>query len=580
MATISANEFLKGGKVTLAQEGFQPPSQPTQSESYSQNVISQVKGNIQEGAQSLTASGEGKMNPLLAGANIAKNVSGALIAPLTQLPGLKQLGEGFGKAGQAIVDSKAYSPVVDTLANNVSPEVLGGISDTAETALNMTALQGGIESVKKGYNYTAGKINQVKGTFPDGGGGSESANIMNRVARLKPTDATRFEDMSGMTHGEYLKQTGNFGPPDKIIANESTKFVKSKNSVDLELSKLPGVYQDGAITDALTGLYERAVKTSGDNTPSPYLKQVQDWMAKNKQGGLTMDEINGVKRLYEREVKLGYNKLNNPDGVAQATNIDNALREWQVKKAETLGFKNIGELNKQTQLSKFLINKLGDQLVGKNGLNGISLTDWIVLSGGSPEAITGFLTKKFFSSATVQSKIAELLNRGNPVKGQITPDVGQSKVLQLPAPTSGFRSQIEGSTPIRIAPKGSNIEMTSKEGIIPSTKISQSVSTKETQSLPEPSTRPKKINMQGGYIKNPFANIPENDWKFLSDFSSKVKNKQSVSKNDYVLIKKIFKENKLQIPNTPRKTADYIATINDAMAQKSLDSEMDNNLKN
>lgn len=277
-----------------------------------------------------------------------------------------------------------------------------------------------------------------------------SAGIMNRVARLKPTDATQFEKISGKTHGQYLTETGNFGSPEKIISNEAQKFTQSMKAVDNELDNLPGVYKDGSIQDALNQLVDKARSVSTENVPSPYLSQVEQLMSKYKSGGLTMREINEVKRLFERNVKLGYNKLLNPEKVETATNIDNSLRKWQLQKAKDLGFKNIDSLNKQTQISKFLVNKLGDQLIGQSGLNSLNLTDWVMLSGGNPTAVSGFLTKKFFSSRAVQAKIAEILNSGEPVKGQILPEVS-------PTVENTLRGQFPSGTMLELPPGGSSV---------------------------------------------------------------------------------------------------------------------------
>lgn len=293
-----------------------------------------------------------------------------------------------------------------------------------------TAIGGAIPLVGAGLN-AAGKATSklanktVDKLTPD------SASIMDRVARLKPTDATKFKKLAGKSHGEYLRETGNFGTPDKIIESEAKKFSKSVKSVDNTLAKLKGNFKDGSIDDALNGILDKAKNTSGANVKSPYLKRVTELLNKNNEVGLSMTEINEVKRLFEKNVKLGYNKLTNGDMVEKATNIDTALRKWQVLKAKELGFKNIDKLNKQTQLSKFIIDKLGDQVVGKSGLNGVSLTDWIMLSGGDPTAVGGFLTKKIFSSNTVQSKIAQIANKGK-IKGQIKPNLSKLKPPRLP----------------------------------------------------------------------------------------------------------------------------------------------------
>lgn len=255
----------------------------------------------------------------------------------------------------------------------------------------------------------------------------ESASIMNRVARLSPTESATFEKMAGMSHGEYLTKTGNFNNPETIIRNEAEKFIASKNEVDTALSQLPGEYKTGAIDDVLEGIISRAKETSGTNVKSPYLDRALELKVKHDTKGLTMSEINEAKRLYEKNVKLGHNKFNNPVAVEKATNIDNAVREWQVKKADELGFSNIKDINQQTRLSKYLVDKLGKKLAGESGNNALSLTDWIMLSGGEPSSVAGLLTKKIFSNKSVQSRIAKML-AGEPTIPFIKADITGAKL--------------------------------------------------------------------------------------------------------------------------------------------------------
>lgn len=409
------------------------------------------------------------------GAGMAANT---LEQTAMEIPGVKQVAKGFG-AGVNWLATSDISPIKhlgDVIGSNKTLQTAvqlydtdQNFKDTVDAVANIARLGGDIDSAVNSANFTANVTNKViknlKETTPvlspdappSGPSGIESlaqdtsAGIMNRVARLKPTDATRFEQMAGKTHGEYLKETGNFGSPDEVIAKEAQKFTNSMNEVDNALGKLPGVYKDGSLADALKELWTKAKATSSNNVKAPYLDQVRNWIKQYNEGGLTMKDINGVKRLFEKEVKLGYNKLINGEKVAQATNIDTALRKFQFKQAEKLGFKNIGELNKQTQISKFLVDKLGDQVIGQNGLNSISLTDWIMLAGGNPESVAGFLTKKFFSSKAVQAKIAQILNDGE-VKGPITPDLQptvenslrtafpQGRKFELPAGNMGVQS--------------------------------------------------------------------------------------------------------------------------------------------
>lgn len=313
------------------------------------------------------------------------------------------VGAASGAMGGAGREIGAGGDIGDITGSTIGGAVAGGLFGGA--------IPGAVQAAKAIPKIVPG-IKETAQKAPE--------NIMNRVARLKPTDAQKFEKLAGETHGSYLSKTGNLGTPDEIIKKEAEKFATSKSSVDDTLAKLKGRYKVGIIRDTLAELQAKAKSVSTKNVKSPYYKEVSDLIKSYNKNGLSMSEINSVKRLYEKNVKLGYNKLLNAKEVEKATNIDNALREWQVKKASELGFKNIKELNKQTQLSKFIIDKLGDQIIGSNALNSVNLTDWIVLSGGNPTAVGAFLTKKFFSSKAVQSKLAEYLKQGE-ARGLIEP---------------------------------------------------------------------------------------------------------------------------------------------------------------
>jgi len=427
------------------------------------------------------------------GAGLAAN---AIEKTAEQIPGVKQ---AFGAVGAGINWLSESAPI-KAIANQIGEsktlqEVTNlydtdqNFKDSVDAVANIVRLGGDVQMAAAAVNFTKNVTNKIINrvetlkTSPSGTPPSseptpllspegqalvdkvvpDSATIMNRVARLKPTDAAKFEKLTGgKTHGEYLTETGNFKAPDEIIKNESSKFSSTLQAKDAELAKLPGLFKDGSIDDALTGLVEKAKSTSGTNIKSPYLDQVLSLQNKAKTTGLTNEEINIVKRLYEKEVKLGYNKLLNADKVEQATNIDSALRAFQDETAKKLGFTNIPELNKQIQISKFLIDKLGDQIVGQNGLNGVGLSDWVILAGGDPTAVGAFLVKKFFSTKGIQAKIAEYLNKGK-IKGQATPEttitpeninrqINPEGNLALPAPAEGA-SKVQINTPINLPAK-------------------------------------------------------------------------------------------------------------------------------
>jgi hypothetical protein len=453
MQTLSADAFKQKYGTATAEAFKQPQQSAPDNGGYVQNLTNAVGGDL---ANRIDRFNTIQNNPDTGavtkgvqmfgqGAGLAANT---IEQTVLQAPGIKQAAQAVGTGINWLATSE-LSPIKhlgDVIGSSKTLQAATHLydtdqsfKDTIDAVGNIVRLGGDVSTVLDSANFAANVTNKVirkvKDAAPDviapikekvsSMTADASPQIMNRVARLKPTDMTSFEKMSGgQTVGDYLSNTGNFGAPDKIITNEATKFTNSIQAVDSELAKLPGVYKNGAVTDALDGLMEKAGSVSGNNVKAPYYTQVQDLLRKNASTGLTMDEINIVKRLYERNVKLGYSKLLNADKIEQATNIDSAMRNWQVDQAAKLGFTNISELNKQTQLSKFLINKLGDQLIGQAGLNGVNLTDWVVLGGGNPSSVAAFLTKKFFSSKAVQAKMAEFLKQGGttgPVKANVVP---------------------------------------------------------------------------------------------------------------------------------------------------------------
>jgi len=92
-----------------------------------------------------------------------------------------------------------------------------------------------------------------------------------------------------------------------------------------------------------------------------------------------MKEINEVKRYFERNNKFTYGRdITAAQKTQRATNVDSAVRERQMKLAEENGFTNLKEMNKETQASKFIMDKLAKNEAGRLGNNAVTITDWIV----------------------------------------------------------------------------------------------------------------------------------------------------------------------------------------------------------
>ncbi len=368
----------------------------------------------------------------------------AAFTPIMEAPGIKQASEYVGsklaettpiqkfaewsqKHPEAAKDIQNVLDISGLFGGGASAKPLAkAVEEAGSKALKTVG-----ETAQKAVSNIPGSVGEL-GQKVARATGNAPESIMTRIARLNPTEEVAFTKVAGKSPGQYLVDTGNFGDPESILSKEAQKFSTSKSSVDEALAQLPGEFQYGPVADGLLELVKKGKKVATQNVPAEFADRAEQLLKKHQLQGLNMSEINEAKRLIEKELKLGYNKALNPDAVQKATNIDSAIRKWQVEKADYLGFKNIRELNKQTQISKFLIDKLGNKVVGQQALNNIGLTDWIVLSGGDPASIGIFLAKKFFSQKSVQARIAKLLNNKE-VKGIIKPKTFQpAGLLQQP----------------------------------------------------------------------------------------------------------------------------------------------------
>jgi hypothetical protein len=108
------------------------------------NIKNDVVSNVQEGADTYTQAREGKKNPILAGFGIARNVTGAMVAPVTQTVGAA-LGTVVNPVVNAIANKVSDSTAVQDFAAIMDkhPDLGNAINDLTQTGLNMTVVGGG-----------------------------------------------------------------------------------------------------------------------------------------------------------------------------------------------------------------------------------------------------------------------------------------------------------------------------------------------------------------------------------------------------------------------------------------------------
>lgn len=363
---------------------------------------------------------------------------------------------------------------------------------TVGSVIKQTALGGALGGVTGGV--LGGALPIVPALYK----GMKPEKIMQRVARVNALDQEKFARTAKESIGEYLVKRGIYGNDDQIVNQLARRFSESKAVADDALAKLQGNWKNGAVSDALSDLAEREARVSSKNVPSRDMARVSELSNKHKTQGLTMSEINEVKRLYERNVKLGYLKERNNDMVARSTGIDDAIRTWQFSQADKLGLKNLGAINKETQLAR----QLGDALLKKNsragGNNAFGLTDAILISGGDPQAISMLIAKKTFGSKGVQSAIAKKLAPDATV-GTPTAIFGKRATNQeifpptvIPSGESSFGTLNLGKKPVSAGGTSVSIPVKEAKATLDSSKPKPQQLLPKAESVSLPPTLPPK----------------------------------------------------------------------------------------
>lgn len=265
--------------------------------------------------------------------------------------------------------------------------------------------------------------------------------LMQRVARVSKGKQAKFEDRAGESVGEYLVKRGIFGTPDQLVDQLYTRMQQSMSRLDRAVSSVKGNYRKPAIKNALDELVVRESKVGGVGRTSKDGLRIRELAKKHSNEGLTLSEINEVKRLYERNVKLDYVQDINPVGLERAKRIDTSLRLLVEEEAAKKGITIVRELNRETSLARQLADDLGAEYSGKAGNNIVGLTDWIILAQATnnPTAAAGFMAKKFFGSEKVMSATSQLLARNKAVLKEL-PVPG--KAVNQP-PISGYAAFLE-----------------------------------------------------------------------------------------------------------------------------------------
>lgn len=354
--------------------------------------------------------------------NKAEEVIGGGVQKVASSPTAQKIGEGYQKLPEGVKQTLGD-------VGNVGMGGLG-LADALVAPGAVKLLKEGIESFVKAGIPEFG----TKGITAARSSGLSPEALMQRVARVSKGKQAEFERRANQSVGEYLVERGIFGDPDEITQQLYTRMQQSKDSIDEGLKQVGGQYKNESVADALEALAEREARVSTSRVPSPDSARVSALLKKHGREGLTLSEVNEVKRLYERNVKLDYLRDNVSDKVAQANNTDANLRTFIEDTAFKNGYKTVKETNRETYLAKQLLDDLGAEYAGQAGNNLVSLSDAMFLAeaASNPSALAAFSLKRVMGSKTAMSAVAKLIAGKRGAKGIPTNEID---LPRLPAPT-------------------------------------------------------------------------------------------------------------------------------------------------
>lgn len=235
-------------------------------------------------------------------------------------------------------------------------------------------------------------------------------HTLQNMNRLTKWEQSKFKSIVWESQGEWMNNRGIVAGGESAVDQLAEYFVNSKKKVDEALQTIEGEYKNPYLD-----MMAKEASEFAENTLSKEAWRIKELAQKAETQGLTMSEINEVKRFYEKNNKFTYGKdITAGEKSVRATNIDNNVREWQMDIAEENGFWNLRELNKETQASKFLLDKLVKNNDGSFGNNFFTLTDYITAVWlWDITALPWIFTKKMMSSDWFRTNYAKIINKIN-----------------------------------------------------------------------------------------------------------------------------------------------------------------------
>lgn len=248
--------------------------------------------------------------------------------------------------------------------------------------------------------------------------------VVQNINRMTKKQQEKFKQMSGgIEQWEFQNKRWL-----KTLDDLADHLTKNLEQLDTAMETINWRFKSKQLDNVVNDVVEYATDTEDKQA-----WRLQELARKNSEWWLTMPEINEIKRYYERTTIFDYLKDNsNSKKTRTATNRDTALREWQQQIAEEAWLDNLKELNKETQLTKYILDNASDWQSWTKGNNPITLTDWIVAAWGglNMKWIESLVWKKIYQSTWFQNWLVDVLNYLGGREIEEWPTVDMEKIQQ------------------------------------------------------------------------------------------------------------------------------------------------------
>ena len=294
-------------------------------------------------------------------------------------------------------ENPAASILVWKAASNPK-QVLQWVKDTAKTVKNVvknpiqtlwTVAKETKQALKAGYQWP--KLNWQK--FAE--------TLSTKANRFNALDEQKFTEMTGETPWEFAVKRGMNKTGQEAVNKSVENWQESMKQADDAFQSIDGQFRFTWKGKDYLNEMANDLKNRLKNTESPKADRIARLSAKYDIEGLSMPEINELKREYARNFKYTWEQRTS-ESAQRSTNLQNYVREWQAKTAWENGLTNIHDINKNTQGWKAYADNLAKKLSRSQANNPVSLTDWVALSWWNPENLALFLGKKAFESKFVK----------------------------------------------------------------------------------------------------------------------------------------------------------------------------------